>query len=84
MVSYVVQIDYGEMEKHIKSVYTISDGDLMLEVNALKETFHITFQVFDKNKKPLERFLGVLTEEGVPYKVSGIQTRYLPWVKLPE
>ncbi len=82
-VSYVGQIDYGEMEDHIKSVYSITDGDLMLEVNALKESFHITYQLFGKDRKPLERFLEVLDEESVPYKVSDMKTRYLPWVKLP-
>ena len=71
------------MEDHIKSVYSITDGDLMLEVNALKDSFHITDQLFGKDRKPLERFLEVLDEESVPYKVSDMKTRYLPWVKLP-
>ena len=72
------------MEKHIKSIYNITDGDLMLEINALKDTFHICFQVYGKNRKPLERFLEVLEEESIPYKVSDIQTRYLPMIKLPD
>ena len=82
-VSYVGQVDYGEMEKHIKSIYTITDGDLMLEINALKETFHISFQLYGRNRKPLERFLEVLDSESIPYRVSDIQTRYLPQIKLP-
>ena len=83
IVSYVGQVDYGEMEKHIKSVYTITDGDLMLEVNALKDSFHITYQLFGKDRKPLERFLEVLDGENIPYKVSDMKIRNLPWVKLP-
>ncbi|MBQ1527041.1 MAG: hypothetical protein IIZ75_07905 [Lachnospiraceae bacterium] len=83
-ISYVGRVDYGEMEKHIKSIYNITDGDLMLEINALKDTFHICFQVYGKNRKPLERFLEVLEEESIPYKVSDIQTRYLPMIKLPD
>ncbi len=83
-VSYVGRVDYGEMEKHIKSIYTITDGDLMIEVNALKETFHICYQVYGKNRKPLESFLKVLDEESIPYKVSDIHTRYLPQIKLPD
>lgn len=82
-VSYVGQVDYGEMEKHIKSVYSITDGDLMLEVNALKDSFHITYQLFGKERKPLERFLEVLDGENIPYKVSDMKIRNLPWVKLP-
>ena len=82
-VSYVGKVDYGEMEKHIKSVYSITDGDLMLEVNALKDSFHITYQLYGKDRKPLERFLEVLDGENIPYKVSDIKLRNLPWVKLP-
>jgi hypothetical protein len=82
-VSYVGQVDYGEMDKHIKSIYTITDGDLMLEINALNDTFHITYQLYGKDKKPLDRFLEVLDGEKVPYKVSERKVRYLPWVKLP-
>ena len=83
-VSYVGQVDYGEMEKHIKSVYTITDGDLMLEINALKENFHITFQLYGKDRKPLDRFLEVLDGESIPFRVSDMKTRYLPWVRLPK
>ena len=28
-VSYVGKVDWGEMEQHIRGVYTITDGDLM-------------------------------------------------------
>ncbi len=83
-VSYVGQIDYGEMEDHIKSVYTITDGDLMLEINALKESFHITYQLYGRDRKPLERFLEVLEGEKIPFRVSDMKVRYLPWVRLPE
>ena len=55
----------------------------MLEVNALKDSFHITYQLYGKDRKPLERFLEVLDGESIPYKVSDMKTRYLPWVRLP-
>jgi hypothetical protein len=42
-ISYVGQIDLGGMEQHIKSIYNITDGDLMLEVNALKDNFDISW-----------------------------------------
>lgn len=81
-ISYVGQIDYGEMEEHIKGVYTITDGDLMLEVNALKDCFNICFQVVNKDRKPLELFLKILEEEKIPYTLSDRQIRYMPRLKL--
>ena len=83
-VSYVGQVDFGEMENHIKSIYTITDGDLMIEINALKENLHLCFQLFGRDKKPLIKFLEVLTEESIPFRVSDIQVRYLPGIELPK
>jgi hypothetical protein len=55
----------------------------LLEVNVLKASFHITYQLYGKDRTPLERFLEVLDGESIPYRVSDMKTRYLPWVKLP-
>ena len=82
-VSYVGKVDWGGMEQHMRDVYTISDGDLMLEVNALKDHFDIAFQVFNKDERPLSLFCEVLDEEGIPYTVSERLTRYLPKIQLP-
>ena len=82
-VSYVGQIDWGGMDEHIKGVYTITDGDLMLELNALKDNFYLAFQLINKDRKPLELFCEVLAQEGIPYRVSERLTRYLPKIKLP-
>ena len=82
-VSYVGQVDWGGMEQHIRGVYTITDGDLILEVNALKDCFCITFQLFPKDDKPLRLFCDVLDEEGIPYTVSGQFKRHLPKIQLP-
>lgn len=83
-VSYVGQVDWGEMEKHIKNVYTITDGDLMLEVNALEDHFCITYQVVGKDSKPVDLFCELLNEEKVTYKVSKRYTRYMPKIELPK
>ena len=83
-VSYVGKVDWGEMEQHIRGVYTITDGDLMLEVNALQDHFCITFQLINKDRKPLDLFCKVLDGEKIPYKVSERYTRYMPKLKLPE
>ena len=83
-VSYVGQTDWGGMDAHIKGFYTITDGDLMLELNALKDSFCLTFQLIDKDRKPLELFCQVLAQEGIPYRVSERYTRYMPKIQLPK
>ena len=83
-VSYAGKMDWGEMDRHIKGLYTITDGDLMLELNALSDKFCITFQLVDKKRAPLERFCEILDQEGVPYKVSDRYTRRLPKIELPK
>lgn len=83
-ISYVGKVDWGEMEQHIKGVYTITDGDLMLEVNALQDHFCITFQVVHKDSKPLDLFCELLNGEKIPYKVSKQYIRYMPKLQLPK
>ena len=82
-VSYVGQTDWGGMGAHIQGFYTITDGDLMLEVNALKDVFCITFQLVNKDRTPLDLFCEVLKQENIPYTVSERYTRYMPKIKLP-
>ncbi len=82
-ISYVGKVDWGGMDEHIKGVYTITDGDLMLELNAIKDKFCVTFQLVDKDRKPLELFCELLKQEGIPYTVSERYNRYMPKIKLP-
>ena len=82
-ISYVGQTDWGGMRAHIQGFYTITDGDLMLEVNALEDAFCITFQVVNKDQKPLDLFCEALKQENIPYTVSDRYTRYMPRIKLP-
>lgn len=83
-ISYVGKTDWGEMDQHIKAMYTITDGDFMLEVNAVGDKFCICFQLIDKNRKPVDLFCNVLDEEKIPYKISERMTRYLPKIELPK
>jgi hypothetical protein len=83
-VSYVGQTDWGSMDNYIKEVYSLTDGDFMLEVNALKENFCLCFQLINNDCKPMELFCKVLEEEGLPYTVSEMKTRYLPDIELPK
>jgi hypothetical protein len=82
-ISYVGQTNWGGMGEHIKGFYTITDGDLMLELNALKDRLCITFQLINKNRKPLELFCELLKQEGIPFSVSERFTRHMPKIKLP-
>ncbi|MBR3312915.1 MAG: hypothetical protein IKG18_02115 [Atopobiaceae bacterium] len=81
--TYVGQVDWGGMEKHIKGSYSITDGDLMIELNALKDTFCLSFELLDKNREPLELFCELLAQEGIPYCVSERHMRHMPRIKLP-
>ena len=83
MVSYVGKTDWGGMSDYIDSIYTITDGNLMLEVNALPDKFCITFQMLTKDKKPLDLFCDILKEEQIPFKVSERMVRYMPDLDLP-
>lgn len=81
-ISYVGKVDWGDMEKHITGIYTITDGHFMIEVNALKNCFCISLMLINKDPKPVEVFCKVLNDENIPYKVSRQLVRYLPKVKL--
>ena len=84
MISYVGKTDWGGMAEHIRSVYTITDGNLMLEVNALPDKFCITFQILSKDRKPLDLFCDLLKEEQLPFTVSEEMIRYMPDLQLPQ
>ena len=72
------------MAKDIRSAFTITDGNLMLEVNALPDKFCVTFQMLSKDRKPLDRFCEILQEEGLPFTVSDRLIRYMPDLVLPK
>ena len=84
MVSYVGQTEWGGMAKYIRSAFTITDGNLMLEVNALPDKFCVTFQLLSRGRKPLDRFCEVLREEGLSFTVSDRMIRYMPDLVLPK
>ena len=71
------------MAEHIRGVYTITDGDLMLEVNALPDKFCITFQRYTKKPDAIQAFCAVLEEEKLPCSVSECMVRWLPDIQLP-
>ena len=72
------------MAAHIRGIYTITDGDLMLEVSALPDKFCISFQRYVKRPDAVNAFCAVLDEEGLPYTVSERLVRWLPEIRLPK
>lgn len=84
MVSYVGKTDWGGMTEYIQSIYTITDGNLMLEVNALPDKFCVSFQLLTKDRKPLDYFLEVLEKEKLPFTVSECMVRNMPDLLLPK
>jgi len=83
-ISYVGYQDWGGLAKYIRSVYTLTDGNLMLEVNALPDRFCITFQKLNKDRTAVDLFCKAMEETGLKYSISERKTRYLPEIKLPE
>ena len=82
-ISYTKPVDWGGMSQYIKDFFLITDGDLMLEVIALKDKFCIAFQLINKDKKPFELFCKLLEQENIPYEASVQQKRMLPKIELP-
>ncbi len=82
-ISYTKPVDWGGMSQYIKEFFLLTDGDLMLEVIALKDKFCIAFQLINKDKEPFERFCRLLEKENIPFEASGQLKRMLPKIKLP-
>ncbi|MBQ6502524.1 MAG: hypothetical protein IJI57_01250, partial [Flexilinea sp.] len=83
-VSYVGNLAWGGLAEYIESVYSITDGHLMLEVNSLPDKFCISFELFNNSdRKYLDAFLQVMDEEGIPYTVGEAEKTNLPGIQLP-
>lgn len=83
-ISYVGYQDWGGLAKYIRSVYTITDGNLMLEVNALPDKFCISFHKLSKDWTAVDLFCKAMEEAGLKYRISERKTRYLPEIRLPD
>ncbi|MGN0318332.1 MAG: hypothetical protein ACI4E1_10435 [Lachnospira sp.] len=83
-VSYVGQTDFGSISDYIKSIYTISTGHLLTEINSFKDYFYVCFCQSVNNGRYIESLMNVLENEGIKYDISGMFTKNLPDLKLPE
>ena len=66
-VSYVGNVDWGGLAAYIEEVYSLTEGHLMLEVNAAREKFCIAFQVLNRDENFIREFVKVLEEECISY-----------------
>ena len=83
-LSYAKPEDWGGMSPYIKEIYILTDGDIMLEVTALKDVFCISFQLMNKDSTPFDLFCRLLETEKLPFKATKIKTRLLPKIEFPK
>ena len=81
LMSYA-RIDWGNMADYIESIYNITDGHLMLEMNAIQDKLFLNFQQVNKKREYLDAFVEELKAEGIEVKVGPMQYKKLPRLKL--
>ncbi len=81
-ISYVGKVDWGDMEKYIAAVQTISDGHLMLELNVVGDRLFVNFQQVNRKREYLDAFLAVLREENIEVKLGEMKEKRLPKIEL--
>ncbi len=83
-VSYVGQTDFGSLADYIKSIYTVSTGHLLTEINSFKNHFYVCFCQSVNDGRYIESLLNVLDSEGIKYNISGMFTKNMPDLRLPD
>ena len=81
-ISYVGKLDWGGLSGYIRSLYSLTEGHLMLEINAVGDKFYIAFQILNRDDRYITEFLKVLTEEGIPYELGEMEDSRLPQVEI--
>ena len=81
-ISYTGRIDWGDMGDYIESIYSITDGHLMFEMNTVQDKLLLNFQQVNKKRIYLDAFIEELRAEGIETKVGEMQYKKLPLLKL--
>lgn len=81
-ISYVGNVNWGGLGKYVTSLYTLTQGHLMLEVSAVENQFCISFMTVSQGERYLSAFLSALEEAGISYQAGETQARNLPTVCL--
>ncbi len=81
-ISYAGNSSWGGVADYVDSVFSITDGHLMIEINALPGKFCISFQEVLDDDKYLKAFLQILDEENIHYEIGEKENKRLPGVQL--
>ncbi len=81
-ISYVGKTDWGDLAKYIESVHTITDGHLMIEINAINDKLFVNFQQVNRKTEYLNAFLNVLKEENISVKLGEMKEKHMPLIEL--
>lgn len=79
LVSYVGRDEWYGLENYIERMHCITDGNLMVEVNALRDKFYLTFMELDGKGKYYNAFCEVMREENIHFIEHGCYDRQLPY-----
>ncbi len=81
-ISYVGRENWGGLTDYIDSVFTVTDGHFIFEINSLPGKFCLSFQQVVKDDIYLKAFLEVLDEEGISYEAGMMEPKKLAKIQI--
>jgi hypothetical protein len=78
LISYVGRDEWYGLEDYIERMHCITDGHLMVEVNALRDKFFLTFMELNGKHKFYDAFCEAMREQNIHFKEHGGYDRMLP------
>lgn len=79
LISYVGRDEWYGLENYVERIHSITDGNLLIEVNALRDKFYLTFMELS-GRKFYDAFCDSMREENIHFKELGSHNRKLPYV----
>ena len=84
LISYVGRDEWYGLEDYIERIHCITDGDLMIEVNALRDKLFLTFMELGGHHKYYDAFCEAMREENIHFIEHGEHYRQLPYSVIPK
>lgn len=84
LISYVGRDEWYGLEDYVERVHCITDGHLMIEVNALRDKFFLTFMELNGRHKFYDAFCEAMREENISFVEHGCSGRLLPYSVFPK
>lgn len=81
-ISYAGNAPWGGLADYIDSVFSITDGHFVLEINALPGKICVAFQQLHSDDKYFKEFINILEEEGIHYELGEMEEKNLPGLQL--